>query len=93
MPNERLTDRKIARELGAIQADINHLKDDVRSINDKLDIILGLEGRVSTLETKADDRIYRIEKLEGNQSKIVWALISSVLAAIMSLVINVGGKK
>lgn len=91
MPNERLTDGKIARELGSIQADINHLKDDVRAVNDKLDIILRLEGRVSTLETKADDRIYRVEKLEGNQAKIVWAVIMAVLAAVLGLVI--GDKK
>lgn len=87
-----MTEGKIARELGAIQADINHLKDDVRAVNDKLDIILRLEGRVSTLETKADDRIYRIEKLEGNQAKIAWAVIMAVLAAVLGLIIG-GGQK
>ena len=86
-----MTEGKIARELGTIQADIGHLKDDVRSINDKLDVILDLEGRVSTLETKADDRIYRIEKVEGNQAKIAWAVIMAVLAAVLGLI--TGGEK
>lgn len=48
-------------------------------------LAIDLEKRVSSLEAMLDTRI---SKIEGNLSKITWAIIMAVLGAVLSLVIK-----
>ena len=55
-----------------------------------------VEKRISKLETKIDDGINgrfrdnerRITNLESNQAKLVWAIISSIIVAIMAMILK-----
>lgn len=55
-----------------------------------------VEARITKLEIKIDDGITgrfkdnerRITNLEANQNKVVWGIISSVLIAIMALILK-----
>ena len=55
-----------------------------------------VEKRIGKLETKIDDGISgrfkdnerRITNLENNQSKLAWAIISSIIVATMTLVLK-----
>ena len=61
-------------------------KESATAIKDaSMKLAIDLEKRVTSLEITLDTRI---GKIEGNLSKITWAIIMAVLGAVLSLVIK-----
>lgn len=83
----------MAKEMGRINADISHIKKDLGEINAKMDKIVGIESRLSTLETKMIDTGQVVKKVEEAQSRVIWLVIATVIGAILKIVILDGGIK
>lgn len=83
----------MAKEMGRINADISHIKRDLGEINSKIDKLVGLESRISTLETKLVDTSQVVKKVEEAQSRVIWLVIATVIGAILKIVILDGGIK
>ena len=61
-------------------------KESANAVKDaSMKLAVDLEKRVGNLEDMLDERI---GKIEGNLSKITWAIIMAVLGAVLSLVIK-----
>jgi len=69
-----------SKDLEYIKKDIADTKQDIKSINDKLD---------NKYSTKEDLKIVegRVIQVEGNISKAVWIVMSVVIVAILSVVV------
>ena len=86
-------DSELYRKLGMMESDIKNVKDQVCEINHKIDIFNSASERITSLEERATDRSSRLTKLEENQAKIVWAIITAVLGAILKFVIIDGAHR
>jgi len=52
-----------------------------------------LSERVSRLETSALDRKDRLRRVEENQAKIVWLVISSIISGLIGFIFFGGMKR
>jgi len=85
----QITLKDIEREIAEIKQCLKteyQTKENATATKDaSMKLASDLEKRVSNLEAMLDARI---GKIEGNLSKITWAIIMAVLGAVLSLVIK-----
>ena len=87
------SDSALHQKLGKMEADIKNISDQLYEVNHKIDTLNAISQRVTILEERANDRTSRLHRLEENQAKIVWAIITAVLGAILKFVIIDGVKR
>lgn len=80
-------DSTLYQKLGKMEADIKNVGDLVNEVNRKVDTYNVISQRVTVLEERATDRSNRLHKLEENQAKIVWAIVTAVLGAVLKFVL------
>ena len=93
MSNQQLDIKEFWHKIGKIESDVINVQNDLNAMNVKLDIIANLSERVSRLETSALDRKDRLRRVEENQAKIVWLVISSIISGIIGFIFFGGMKK
>lgn len=85
------TEHQLYQKLGTMESDIKNIRELVDEVNRKVDTYNAISQRVTVLEERANDRSSRLRKLEDNQAKIVWAIVTAVLGAILKFVVVDGG--
>ena len=85
------TEHQLYQKLGTMESDIKNIRELVDEVNRKVDTYNAISQRVTVLEERANDRSSRLRNLEDNQAKIVWAIITAVLGAILKFVVVDGG--
>ena len=81
------TEHQLYQKLGTMESDIKNIRELVDEVNRKVDTYNAMSQRVTVLEERANDRSNRLRKLEENQAKIVWAIVTAVLGAILKLIV------
>jgi hypothetical protein len=84
-------EHQLYQKLGTMESDIKNIRELVDEVNRKVDTYNAISQRVTVLEERANDRSSRLRKLEDNQAKIVWAIVTAVLGAILKFVVVDGG--
>ena len=85
------TEQQLYQKLGKMEADICNINKLVNEVNQKVDTYNTISQRVTVLEERTIDRSNRLHKLEDNQAKIVWAIVTAVIGAVLKFVIVDGG--
>lgn len=85
------TEHQLYQKLGTMESDIKNIRELVDEVNRKVDTYNAISQRVTVLEERANDRSNRLRKLEDNQAKIVWVIVTAVLGAILKFVVVDGG--
>ncbi len=85
------TEHQLYQKLGTMESDIKNIRELVDEVNRKVDTYNAISQRVTVLEERANDRSIRLHKLEDNQAKIVWVIVTAVLGAILKFVVVDGG--
>ena len=85
------TEQQLYQKLGKMEADIGNINKLVNEVNQKVDTYNTISQRVTILEERAIDRSNRLHKLEDNQAKIVWAIVTAVIGAVLKFVVVDGG--
>ena len=85
------TEHQLYQKLGTMESDIKNIRELVDEVNRKVDTYNAISQRVTVLEERANDRSSRLHKLEDNQAKIVWTIVTAVLGAILKFVVVDGG--
>nr|DAQ04102.1 MAG TPA: hemolysin [Caudoviricetes sp.] len=85
------TEQQLYQKLGKMEADIGNINKLVNEVNQKVDTYNTISQRVTVLEERAIDRSNRLHKLEDNQAKIVWAIVTAVIGAVLKFVVIDGG--
>lgn len=85
------TEHQLYQKLGTMESDIKNIRELVDEVNRKVDTYNAISQRVTVLEERASDRSDRLRKLEDTQAKIVWAIVTAVLGAILKFVVVDGG--
>nr|DAT74486.1 MAG TPA: hemolysin [Caudoviricetes sp.] len=85
------TEQQLYQKLGKMEADIGNINKLVNEVNQKVDTYNTISQRVTVLEERAIDRSNRLHKLEDNQAKIVWAIVTAVIGAVLKFVVVDGG--
>lgn len=81
------TEHQLYQKLGTMESDIKNIRELVDEVNRKVDTYNAMSQRVTVLEERANDRSNRLRKLEENQAKIVWAIVTAVLGAVLKLIV------
>lgn len=81
------TEHQLYQKLGTMESDIKNIRELVDEVNRKVDTYNAMSQRVTVLEERANDRSSRLRKLEENQAKIVWAIVTAVLGAVLKFII------
>lgn len=81
------TEHQLYQKLGTMESDIKNIRELVDEVNRKVDTYNAMSQRVTVLEERANDRSSRLRKLEENQAKIVWAIVTAVLGAVLKFVL------
>ena len=84
-------EHQLYQKLGTMESDIKNIRELVDEVNRKVDTYNSMSQRVTVLEERASDRSDRLRKLEDTQAKIVWAIVMTVLGAILKFVVVDGG--
>lgn len=84
-------EHQLYQKLGTMESDIKNIRELVDEVNRKVDTYNSMSQRVTVLEERANDRSDRLRKLEDTQAKIVWAIVMTVLGAILKFVVVDGG--
>jgi hypothetical protein len=84
-------EHQLYQKLGTMESDIKNIRELVDEVNRKVDTYNAMSQRVTVLEERANDRSNRLRKLEDTQAKIVWAIVMTVLGAILKFVVVDGG--
>ena len=85
------TEHQLYQKLGTMESDIKNIRELVDEVNRKVDTYNAISQRVTVLEERASDRSTRLRKLEDNQAKIVWAIVTAVIGAVLKFVVVDGG--
>lgn len=85
------TEHQLYQKLGIMESDIKNIRELVDEVNRKVDTYNSMSQRVTVLEERASDRSDRLRKLEDTQAKIVWAIVMTVLGAILKFIVVDGG--
>lgn len=80
-------EHQLYQKLGTMESDIKNIRELVDEVNRKVDTYNSMSQRVTVLEERANDRSSRLRKLEENQAKIVWAIVTAVLGAVLKFII------
>lgn len=80
-------EHQLYQKLGTMESDIKNIRELVDEVNRKVDTYNAMSQRVTVLEERANDRSSRLRKLEENQAKIVWAIVTAVLGAVLKFII------
>ena len=83
--------------IDVLEEKINGLAQNVKHANDQLEIITGIskqvvehEKDIESVRRSTERNQERLRRLEENQSKIVWAVGSAILMALVQFVLNGG---
>ena len=87
------SENQLYQKLGKMEADIQNVSTQLDEVSHKMDTFNAISQRVTVLEERATDRSNRLHKLEENQAKIVWAIITAVLGAVLKFVVVDGIKR
>lgn len=83
--------------IDVLEEKINGLAQNIKHANDQLEIIAGIskqvvehEKDIESVRRSTERNQERLRRLEENQSKIVWAVGSAILMALVQFVLNGG---
>jgi len=72
-----MTDQDISTKVEIMATDIKYIKDELKEIKEYVKCVA---------ETKADRT--EVERLRANQDKVIWLVVSTVIIAVLGLVIK-----